>query len=50
MLGTTVVSGMLAATIFGIFFIPALFVAFERLAGRERVAAKSGAAVSAPAE
>ncbi|HTU58854.1 MAG TPA: efflux RND transporter permease subunit, partial [Polyangiales bacterium] len=50
MLGTTVVSGMLAATIFGIFFIPALFVAFERLAGRGRVAAKSGTTAPAPAE
>lgn len=50
MLGTTVVSGMLAATIFGIFFIPALFGAFERLAGRGRAAAKSGTAVEAPAE
>ena len=34
-LGTTVVSGMLAATVLGIFFIPALFVAFERLARRK---------------
>jgi HAE1 family hydrophobic/amphiphilic exporter-1 len=33
MLGTAVVSGMLAATLLGIFFIPALFVAVERLAG-----------------
>ncbi len=30
-LGTTVVSGMLAATVFGIFFIPSLFVFVERL-------------------
>ena len=51
MLGTTVVSGMLAATVFGIFFIPALFVAFERLAGRGRAAAKSGStAATVPAE
>jgi multidrug efflux pump subunit AcrB len=33
MLGTTVVSGMLAATLLGIFFVPALFVFTERLAG-----------------
>jgi hydrophobic/amphiphilic exporter-1 (mainly G- bacteria), HAE1 family len=33
MLGTAVVSGMLAATLLGIFFIPALFVVVERLAG-----------------
>jgi HAE1 family hydrophobic/amphiphilic exporter-1 len=34
MLGTTVVTGMLAATLLGIFFVPALFVFMERLAGR----------------
>ncbi|MDP9149349.1 MAG: efflux RND transporter permease subunit, partial [Myxococcota bacterium] len=32
MLGTAVVSGMLAATLLGIFFIPALFVVVERIA------------------
>ncbi|MDP9001100.1 MAG: efflux RND transporter permease subunit, partial [Myxococcota bacterium] len=31
MLGTAVISGMLAATVLGIFMIPALFVAVERL-------------------
>ncbi len=31
MLGTAVISGMLAATVLGVFFIPALFVAVERL-------------------
>jgi HAE1 family hydrophobic/amphiphilic exporter-1 len=34
MLGTTVVTGMAAATLLGIFFVPALFVFIERLAGR----------------
>jgi HAE1 family hydrophobic/amphiphilic exporter-1 len=34
-MGTTVVAGMLAATVIGIFFIPALFVFFERLAGHK---------------
>jgi hydrophobic/amphiphilic exporter-1 (mainly G- bacteria), HAE1 family len=34
-LGTSVVSGMLAATLLGIFLIPALFVAVERLAARK---------------
>ncbi len=34
-MGTTVIAGMLAATIFGIFFIPALFVFVERLANRK---------------
>jgi HAE1 family hydrophobic/amphiphilic exporter-1 len=33
MLGTAVISGMLAATLLGIFFIPTLFVVVERLAG-----------------
>ena len=35
MLGTAVVSGMLAATLLGVFFIPALFVIVERVAGRK---------------
>jgi HAE1 family hydrophobic/amphiphilic exporter-1 len=34
MLGTAVVSGMLAATLLGIFLIPALFVVVERIAAR----------------
>ena len=42
MLGTAVVSGMLAATLLGIFFIPALFVVVERLAGsRKRITSRS---------
>jgi HAE1 family hydrophobic/amphiphilic exporter-1 len=35
MLGTTVVSGMAAATLLGIFFVPALFVFIERLSGHK---------------
>ena len=35
MLGTAVVSGMLAATLLGIFLIPALFVLVERLSPRK---------------
>ncbi len=35
MLGTAVISGMLAATFLGIFIIPALFVAVERLGSRK---------------
>jgi hydrophobic/amphiphilic exporter-1 (mainly G- bacteria), HAE1 family len=35
-LGTAVVSGMLAATLIGIFFIPALFVFVERISRRRR--------------
>jgi HAE1 family hydrophobic/amphiphilic exporter-1 len=33
MLGTTVVAGMSAATLLGIFFVPALFVFIERVGG-----------------
>jgi HAE1 family hydrophobic/amphiphilic exporter-1 len=42
MLGTAVISGMLAATLLGIFFIPALFVAVERLTGRRKAEATEG--------
>ncbi|BDG09575.1 efflux RND transporter permease subunit [Anaeromyxobacter paludicola] len=35
-MGTVVVAGMLAATLFGVFFIPSLFVFVERLAGKGR--------------
>ncbi len=34
-LGTAVISGMLAATVVGIFFIPALFVLIEKLGGKK---------------
>jgi HAE1 family hydrophobic/amphiphilic exporter-1 len=36
MLGTAVISGMLAATLLGVFFIPSLFVMVERLAGGDK--------------
>jgi HAE1 family hydrophobic/amphiphilic exporter-1 len=39
MLGTAVVSGMLAATLLGIFIIPALFVFVERFSSRKRAPA-----------
>ncbi|HEY1694209.1 MAG TPA: multidrug efflux RND transporter permease subunit [Polyangiaceae bacterium] len=45
MLGTAVVSGMLAATLLGVFLVPALFVAVERLVGRRKKVA-----AGAPAE
>ena len=35
MLGTTVVAGMSAATVLGIFFVPALFVFIERIGGHK---------------
>jgi HAE1 family hydrophobic/amphiphilic exporter-1 len=52
MLGTAVVSGMLAATLLGIFFIPALFVVVERIArGRKKKTPEAApTAVEAPAE
>jgi HAE1 family hydrophobic/amphiphilic exporter-1 len=52
MLGTAVVSGMLAATLVGIFFIPALFVVVERIAkGRPKKTPEAApAAAEAPAE
>jgi hydrophobic/amphiphilic exporter-1 (mainly G- bacteria), HAE1 family len=52
MLGTAVVSGMLAATLFGIFLIPALYVFVERIASRnaepdrDESMASGGAALS----
>ena len=36
MLGTAVISGMLAATFLGVFIIPALFVFVERFASRKK--------------
>jgi HAE1 family hydrophobic/amphiphilic exporter-1 len=56
MLGTTVVAGMSAATLLGIFFVPALFVFIERIGGHKDVApvatpeavADSGAVASGP--
>jgi len=49
-LGTTVISGMLAATGIAIFLIPVLFVAIERLSGAERRHASPPDRASAPAE
>jgi hypothetical protein len=48
-LGTAVIAGMLAATLLGIFFIPALFVAVERLARRRRVPVAPPAPAQVPA-
>jgi multidrug efflux pump subunit AcrB len=39
-LGTAVVSGMLAATVLGVFLIPALFVVVERLTHRRKAPAE----------
>jgi HAE1 family hydrophobic/amphiphilic exporter-1 len=45
MLGTAVISGMLAATLLGVFLIPALFVTVERLGARRHA---TGGAAGAP--
>ena len=44
-LGTTVVGGMLAATLVAIFLIPAMFAIIERLGARARGRAAHGAEV-----
>jgi len=35
-LGSSVIAGMLAATILGVFLVPVLFVVVERIAGKEK--------------
>jgi HAE1 family hydrophobic/amphiphilic exporter-1 len=45
-LGTAVISGMLAATGIAIFLIPVLFVVVERLAGAKRPSSESGSAAA----
>ena len=47
MLGTTVVAGMLAASLLGIFFVPALFVFIERLGGHKDAHAPASTASGA---
>jgi HAE1 family hydrophobic/amphiphilic exporter-1 len=47
MLGTAVVSGMSAATMIGVFLIPALFVFVERLTSRKGEAAGRESTASA---
>jgi multidrug efflux pump subunit AcrB len=49
-LGTVVVSGMLAATVLAIFIVPLLFVLTERVASRFTRAAHAGAPAPAPLE
>jgi len=48
-MGTTVIGGMLAATLIAIFLIPVLFVTVERLSQRRRGAAAEPAASLSPA-
>jgi HAE1 family hydrophobic/amphiphilic exporter-1 len=40
-MGMTVFSGMLAATVMGVLIIPALYVLVERLSGRDKPSAKA---------
>jgi HAE1 family hydrophobic/amphiphilic exporter-1 len=49
MLGTAVVSGMLAATLLGVFLVPPLFVAVERLVGKKGAHTEPAAAAPSPA-
>src|SRR5262249_46911078 len=49
-LGTTVISGMLAATGIAIFLIPVLFVSIERLSGAERAHRRPPSPAPAPSE
>jgi HAE1 family hydrophobic/amphiphilic exporter-1 len=49
-MGTTVIGGMLAASIIGIFFIPAIFYVVERLSGAGKVHAPIAPPRPAPAE
>jgi HAE1 family hydrophobic/amphiphilic exporter-1 len=48
MLGTTVVAGMSAATLLGIFFVPALFVFVERVGGHKDAHAPAAAPPGTP--
>jgi len=50
-MGTAVITGMLAATILGVFLVPVLFVLVERLGKKKKAAPVAAPAeVEAPAE
>jgi HAE1 family hydrophobic/amphiphilic exporter-1 len=49
-MGTTVIGGMLAATLVGVFLIPAIFYLVERISGAERRRALPLAGAEAPVE
>ena len=49
-MGTTVIGGMLAATVLGIFFIPACFYVVEKVAGAARSRVNVPAPIPAPAQ
>ena len=48
-MGTTVIGGMLAASVIGIFLFPAIFYVVEKLSGRKEHASRESAA-PAPAQ
>jgi HAE1 family hydrophobic/amphiphilic exporter-1 len=45
-LGSSVITGMSAASILGIFFVPVLFVLFERIAGKKKAHVEVGQQVA----
>jgi HAE1 family hydrophobic/amphiphilic exporter-1 len=47
-LGTAVMGGMLAATVLGVLFVPALYVVFQRLGGEKRKRGARGAPAEPP--
>jgi len=49
-MGTTVIGGMLAASIIGIFFIPAIFYMVEKVSGATREAPVVATPAPAPAQ
>ncbi len=49
-MGTTVIGGMLAATVLGIFFIPACFYLVEKVAGAARSRVNAPAPIPSPAQ
>jgi Cu/Ag efflux pump CusA len=49
-MGTTVIGGMLAASVIGIFFIPAIFYVVEKVSGAAKRAPVLTAPTPAPAE
>jgi HAE1 family hydrophobic/amphiphilic exporter-1 len=49
-MGTTVIGGMLAASAIGIFFVPAVFCAVEKISGAEKKKTSSAGAMPLPAE
>jgi HAE1 family hydrophobic/amphiphilic exporter-1 len=49
-MGTTVIGGMLAATLIGVFLIPAIFYVVERISGAANVGTPQLTSAAAPGE